>query len=70
MEIYTKEELKNWFGKMKGIEHYACDFYEKIANDPEIKNKEVKEAFRKISEDEKEHEKMVDKILNIIENSL
>ena len=65
----NKEKLIREFALMKGFEKWAGDFYLKIADNPKIE-RETREVFREIAEDEYHHAKIVQRVLNIINNNL
>lgn len=65
-----KKTLMSEFGQMKSLEEWASGFYLNISSDARIQNKEVKEVFGRISNDEARHAKIVEKIINIVNNNL
>jgi len=65
-----KKTLIREFETMKEIENSASKFYYEISQNPEVKNKEIKEVFEGISKEEIVHNKIVQRIINIIKNNL
>lgn len=70
MQSKNKEQLIEWFSQMREIESTAKDMYFGIAENPEVADEEIKNAFRKVSEDEGRHAQIVQKIINIINGGL
>jgi len=55
---------------MKGFELSAKDFYTRIYSDPQVKEQQVKEAFKSIAEDEQRHAEIVQEIIDLVNNTL
>ena len=70
MDNSNKQNLLNEFGTMKMLEQDAHDFYLKALQDESVKDKEVRNCFRIIAEDEQHHIEVVDRIRNIVNNCL
>lgn len=70
IEKRTKEKLIKEFRLMQNFEISARDLYLKIAADPLVQNKEVRDEFRNIARDEHKHIKIVETIIELIEKSL
>lgn len=66
----SKEQLIEWFNQMMEVEKSGKDMYFGIASNPAVMDEEVKKSFREISQDEEHHSQIVQKIINIINNSL
>jgi rubrerythrin len=65
-----KKELINEFEMMKDFELTAKDLYIKIVSSPDVEQQQIKDTFAKIAEDEQRHADIVQKIINIITNTL
>ncbi|MDO8601295.1 MAG: ferritin family protein [bacterium] len=65
-----KKTLISEFDQMRELEEWAGGFYMNITSDSRIQEKEIKETFREISNDEARHVKIVEKIISIINNNL
>ena len=65
-----KKTLISEFNQMRELEEWASGFYLNISLDDRIQNEEVKDVFREISNDEIRHTKIVEKIINIVNNNL
>jgi len=66
----TKDDIIRDFQTMKLFEESARDYYLKVQADPEIRDESVRRLFKSIANDEQRHVKAVEKIINIIKNSL
>jgi rubrerythrin len=66
----SKKKLIYDFNIMKGFEESAMSLFSKICQDPQLKNEKVRNTFKIIAEDEKQHAEIVQKIINIVTNSL
>ena len=66
----NKNEIINEFEMMKDFELSAKDLYIKIASSPDVTQQRIKDAFTTIAEDEQRHAEIVQKIINIITNTL
>ena len=64
-----KEKRLKEFQKMKSLEEKAYDFYNNVSLNPKVGDY-GKNIFKEISIDEKEHSLIVQKIINIISNTL
>ena len=70
LKTENKEKLIRDFVKMAEFEEWAGGFYLQVSSDSRIRDEEIKEAFRSIAGDEKNHAKIVKKIINIVKNNL
>jgi rubrerythrin len=70
MDTATKRKLLGEFNTMKLIEQDAHDFYLKTSTDPGVTELEIRNCFLNISEEEKHHIELVDRIMNIINNCM
>ena len=66
----NKKKLIGEFEMMKDFELTAKDLYVKIAASPDVEQQQIKDTFAKIAEDEQRHADIVQKIINIITNTL
>jgi rubrerythrin len=66
---YNKEKIIGEFEMMKEMELSAKDFYTKIAGLPDIE-RQLKITFTTIAQDEQRHADIVQKIINIVTNTL
>jgi len=64
-----KEKILKEFQKMKSLEEKAYDLYSSVSLNPTIGDY-GKNIFKEISVDEKKHSLLVDKIVNIVNNTL
>ena len=67
---YNKEKIIGEFKMMKEMELAARDLYVKIAGSPEVKHQQVKDTFSTMARDEQRHADTVQKIINIVTNTL
>jgi rubrerythrin len=65
----NKKKIISEFQMMKDFELSAKDLYVKIAASPDVKQ-QIKDTFAKIAEDEQRHADIVQKIINIVTNTL
>lgn len=70
LKTKNKEKLIRDFSRMTEFENWASGFYSQVSSDSRIRDEETKETFRKIAGDEKNHARIVKKIINIIKNNL
>lgn len=54
---------------MEGFELSARDFYTRISSDPQLGDKELREAFKNMAEAEQRHAEIVQEIINLVNNS-
>lgn len=66
----NKKKLIGEFEMMRDFELTANDLYVKIAASPDVEQQQIKNIFAKIAEDEQRHADIVQKIINIITNTL
>ena len=66
----NKKKLIGEFEMMRDFELTAKDLYIKIASSPDVEQQQIKDTFAKIAEDEQRHADIVQKIINIITNTL
>ena len=66
----NKKKLIGEFEMMRDFELTAKDLYVKIASSPDVEQQQIKDTFAKIAEDEQRHADIVQKIINIITNTL
>jgi rubrerythrin len=66
----NKKKLIGEFEMMKDFELTAKDLYIKIVSSPDVEQQQIKDIFAKIAEDEQRHADIVQKIINIITNTL
>lgn len=70
MDNATKRKLFGEFNTMKLIEQDAHEFYVKASTHPGVTEHEIRDCFRNIAEEEKDHIELVDRIMNIINNCM
>lgn len=65
----NREKLLRYFQQMKELEESARDYYLKVSRDPLLKDQEIKNVFKIISEEEQKHANIMEKIINLINNN-
>lgn len=65
-----KSKIKQEFETMKSLELSAADLYTRIAESDQIDQPKVSSAFASIAKDEHRHAQLVDKIINLVNNTL
>lgn len=58
------------FETMKSFELSARDLYREIAGDPRVQEPKIKDAFRRLAEDEHRHAELVQEIIDLIDKTL
>jgi rubrerythrin len=66
----AKDKIIAEFEMMKAVELTARDLYARIAADPDVQPKKVKDAFSSLAKDEQQHADLVEEIVNIVRNAL
>ena len=66
MNSHAKENLVEGFEIMKSMEQSALNFYLNALEDPIVADETMRQAFRKIIEDEKKHLDFVQQIIDLI----
>jgi len=66
---YNKEKIISEFKMMKDMELSARDLYTKIATSPDAEQ-QLKITFATMAQDEQRHADIVQKIINIVTNTL
>jgi rubrerythrin len=66
----NKKKLIGEFEMMRDFELTAKNLYVKIAASPDVEQQQIKDIFAKVAEDEQRHADIVQKIINIITNTL
>jgi rubrerythrin len=66
----NKKEIISEMEMMKDFELTARDLYIKIANSPDVPQQQIKDTFANMAEEEQRHADIVQKIINIINNTL
>jgi rubrerythrin len=66
----NKKKIISEFQMMKDFELSAKDLYTKIATSPDVREQQIKDTFARIAEDEQRHAEIVQKIINIVTNTL
>lgn len=69
MQNRDKKKLLNDFKLMKSFEESAAKFYTKVGLDSRV-NERMQNTFREMTEDEKQHVEIVQKIIDIINTKL
>ena len=65
-----KDKIISEFETMKSFEASARDLYVRISSDPGVEDRNIKNVFAKIAEDEQRHIELVQKIIDIVNASL
>jgi rubrerythrin len=66
----NKKKIIGEFQMMKDFELSAKDLYTKIASSPDVREQQIKDTFARIAEDEQRHADIVQKVINIVTNTL
>ncbi len=66
----SKEKILAEFETMKSLELSARDLYARIAVDPTVRQKKVKDTFAALAREELQHAEAVQEIIDIIRASL
>ena len=66
----TKDKIIGEFETMKSFELTAKNLYARIAADPDLRQKKVKDAFASLAKDEQRHAEIVQEIIDIIRKTL
>ena len=66
----TKQKIVKDFEIMKGFETSTGKFYRDASSDPSVPEQQVRDTFLKIADDEDRHAEVVQKIINMINNTL
>ncbi len=70
MSNQNKKEIIRELKMMKDFELNAKDLYIKIASSPDVEQQQIKDTFATMAEEEQGHADIVQKIINIVANSL
>jgi rubrerythrin len=66
----SKLEIISEMKMMKDFELTARDLYVKVANSPDVQQRQIRDTFANMAREEQEHADIVQKIINIIKNTL
>jgi rubrerythrin len=66
----SKGEIIGEMEMMKDFELTARDLYVKVANSPDVQQRQIRDTFANMAREEQEHADIVQKIINIIKNTL
>jgi rubrerythrin len=66
----SKEKIVGEFETMKSFELSAKDLYARIAVDPTVRQKKVKDTFAALAREEQQHAQVVQEIIDLIRQSL
>jgi rubrerythrin len=66
----SKEKLIGEFETMKSFELSAKDLYTRIAADPSVRQKKVRDTFAALAREEQQHAEVVQEIIETIRRSL
>lgn len=66
----NKKEIISEMEMMKDFELTARDLYIKIANSSDVQQQQIRDTFARMAEEEQGHADIVQKIINIINNTL
>jgi rubrerythrin len=64
-----KRRIIREFELMEGFELSARDFYVRISSDPQLGDRQLREAFRNMSEAEQRHSEVVREIIDLLNNA-
>ena len=67
---HDKKKIIDELKTMQSFEVSAHELYGRIAGDPGIEERKVKDAFTRLAEDEQRHADLVGEIINIVNNAL
>jgi len=65
-----KDKIISELEMMKSFEASARDLYVRISSDPGVEDRNIKNVFAKIAEDEQKHVELVQKIIDAVNVSL
>ena len=68
MDKAIKHKMISEFETMKSIEQEAHDFYLRAAKDPIVTEPAISQKLAEVAADEANHVRIVDRIINIIQN--
>jgi rubrerythrin len=66
----SRDKIIGEFETMKSFELSAKDLYARIAVDPTVRQKKVKDTFAALAREEQQHAGVVQEIIDIIRESL
>ncbi len=69
-EMQPEDKILGEFEMMKGFELSAKDLYSRIAADPNVRQKRIRDTFAAIARDEQQHAEVVQEIIDIIRKAL
>jgi rubrerythrin len=65
-----RERLLNYFEQMKALEESTRDYYIKIYEDRNFEDQEIKDTFKRISEEEQGHADIIEKVITLIKYNI
>jgi len=65
-----KAKIVSEFETMKSFELSARDLYREIAGDSRVTEPRIRDAFRRLAEDEHRHAELVQEIIDLIDKGL
>jgi rubrerythrin len=65
-----KKRLISEFEMAQSLELSAAELYTKIASAPDIEDQSIKTTFKTLAKDEQRHAKIVQEIIELIQNCL
>jgi rubrerythrin len=66
----SKDKILAEFETMKSFELSAKDLYARIAADPNVRQKKIRDTFALIAKDEQQHAESVQEIIDIVRETL
>jgi rubrerythrin len=66
----SKDKIVAEFETMKSLELSAKDLYARIATDPSVRQKKVRDTFAALAREEQQHAAMVQEIIEIVRDCL
>ena len=70
MSDLHKNNVIGEFETMRSFELSARDLYHQIARDPRVNDLKVKDAFRRLADDEQRHAGLVQEIIDLLKRVL
>jgi rubrerythrin len=66
----SKDKLISEFETMKSFELSARDLYARVAADPTVRQKKVRDTFATLAREEQQHAQVVQEIIDIVREAL
>ncbi len=68
--VTPKDKIMAEFETMKSFELSAQDLYSRIAADPNVRQKKVRDTFAALAKEEQQHAEVVQEIIEILRKAL